>query len=106
MNDRPWNTHLRALIWLRLKVHPLRDPAVWRLDAHGNLIYFHHYGKRDSEYGWELDHWPTPKMFGGTDDPTNLRALHWRANATHGGLLGLGKKITESQQKGLFGLLA
>ncbi|MFM5297229.1 HNH endonuclease signature motif containing protein [Aeromonas veronii] len=37
------------------------------------------YGKRHSKYGWEIDH-ITPKSNGGTDELSNLRALHWKNN--------------------------
>jgi len=103
-----WNYHLRIAAWARLAAHPnpILEPSVWRIDAHGNVVKFHDYGKRDSEYGWELDHWPTPKALGGTDHPDNIRALHWRSNAQHGGLLGLGMTMAKRQEsRGLLGLL-
>lgn len=65
----------------------LADPE-WARDDYGNLMKFSDYGDRTSPYGWELDHYPLPKSQGGSDELDNLRPLHWRANATHGGLLG------------------
>lgn len=112
MTDTPWNLHLRIVAWSRLSAHPspFLDPSVWRIDAHGNIVNFHEYGNRDSDYGWELDHWPTPKALGGADHPDNTRALHWRANAKLGGLLSLGMATSRRQEKGalggLFGLLS
>ncbi|UCM59913.1 HNH endonuclease [Aeromonas hydrophila] len=38
------------------------------------------YGNRDHKHGWEIDH-ITPKSKGGTDEISNLRALHWKNNA-------------------------
>lgn len=64
------------------------DAAVWRRDANGSVIKFSEYGNRDSQYGWEMDHFPIPKALGGSDDVANLRPLHYVANAAHGGILG------------------
>lgn len=61
--------------------------ADYALDCDGRKICFRDYGNRFSEYGWEVDH-ITPKAMGGTDAPYNLRARHWRGNASAGGLLG------------------
>ncbi|MGH7746976.1 MAG: HNH endonuclease signature motif containing protein [Candidatus Dormibacteria bacterium] len=58
----------------------------YRIDAHGNLILWSHYGSQ-SDYGWEIDH-IRPNALGGADQAWNLRALHWRANRRLGGLLG------------------
>ena len=64
------------------------DPAVWRHDTNGNVIRFSDYGDRNSQFGWEMDHWPIPASLGGGGDLSNLRPLHCVANASHGGLLG------------------
>ena len=63
------------------------DPSIVRQDDKGYRIYYAEYGNRLSEYGWEIDH-ITPVALGGPDDISNLRPLHWRANARLGGLLG------------------
>lgn len=57
------------------------------MDAFGNIIRFSHYGDRTSAYGWEIDH-IVPVAVGGSGDLTNLRPLHFRQNASFGGLLG------------------
>ncbi|MBY3255603.1 HNH endonuclease [Rhizobium laguerreae] len=99
----------RLEVWGKLEHHATLDPREWRNDAHGRLIRFSDYGRRDSDYGWELDHYPVPKALGGSDDLSNIRALHWRGNAVHGGLLGLGLASLSKNEKpsglgGLFGL--
>lgn len=83
----------RRTIWNKGHVTGLGfafHPDFWRRDDHGNLIKFDEYGNRDSPYGWEYDHFPTPKAFGGADHIGNLRPLHCRTNASLGGLLGQG----------------
>lgn len=55
------------------------DPALWRRDAYGTLIYRWAYGNRMSEYGWEKDHiWPS--ALGGLNSFSNYRPVHWRNN--------------------------
>jgi len=53
------------------------DPNVWRKDICGAWTYRSHYGSRDSQYGWEIDH-ISP---GSSDDLMNLRPLQWQNNA-------------------------
>jgi len=55
-----------------------RDPDVWRKDEEGNRIRHGSYGTQ-GEYGWEIDH-RNPVAKGGTDNPRNLRPLHWEEN--------------------------
>ncbi|TBR12384.1 MAG: HNH endonuclease [Candidatus Nitrosotenuis sp.] len=52
------------------------DQMLWRKDECGAWIFRGDYGKRDAEYGWEIDH-ITQASDGGTDDISNLRPLHW-----------------------------
>ena len=63
-----------------------RDPNYVRQDAFGWYIVWSDYGNRDSDYGWEIDH-ISPTILGGLDIPANVRALHWRNNASLGGML-------------------
>jgi hypothetical protein len=62
------------------------DPTQVRRDDFGWYIVWNDYGKRDSNYGWEIDH-HVPTVLGGSDGLSNLRALHWRNNASLGGIL-------------------
>jgi hypothetical protein len=61
-------------------------PTDYRIDAYGHIIRWQDYGSQ-GEYGWEIDH-RIPNALGGSDHPSNLRALHWRQNRSLGGLLG------------------
>lgn len=70
---------LKATIWLNATPIPGKDIALWRQDPCGAQMYWHDYGKANSKHGWEIDH-ILPVMKGGTDDMTNLQALHWKNN--------------------------
>ena len=61
-------------------------PDSVRRDAFGSYILWSDYGNRLSPWGWEIDH-TVPAALGGGDGLSNLRALHWRNNASLGGLL-------------------
>jgi hypothetical protein len=77
------------LVWTKARPAGLLGvTGEWAYDAYGNLIKKSERGNRNSPYGWECDHYPVPKSQGGSDHVDNLRPLHWRANARHGGLLG------------------
>ena len=76
----------RRVIWNKGQVIPGYNSLVWRRDYMGNVIRYADYGNRLSVHGWEIDH-ITPVALGGSDDISNLRPLHWRANAQRGGLL-------------------
>jgi hypothetical protein len=52
----------------------------FRKDRLGNMVRWADYGNRKSPFGWELD-FIEPKSVGGSTDPENLQALHWRATA-------------------------
>jgi hypothetical protein len=52
----------------------------FRKDCLGNMVRYADFGNRKSPFGWELD-FIVPRALGGTSDPENLQALHWRATA-------------------------
>src|SRR5260221_14682049 len=62
------------------------DENVYRRDTFGRAMRYSDYGDRSSDYGWEIDH-ILATVLGGSDEIWNLRALHWRNNASLGGLL-------------------
>ena len=76
----------KFIAWTRCQILQGHDPASWRIDEEGNAIRYADYGDRTSDYGWEIDH-RVANALGGGDHPANTRALHWKANASHGGLL-------------------
>jgi len=68
-------------VWEKGKAIPDNDPDVWRKDQCGAWIGRKHYGDRDSEYGWEIDH-IVPESDSGTDALSNLRPLQWKNNVS------------------------
>jgi len=62
--------------WEKGKVVSNNDPNVYRMDDCGAWISRAMYGKRDSQYGWEIDHIDP----NGGDDLSNLRPLQWENN--------------------------
>lgn len=75
------------------------NESEWRLDAFGNLLKYKDHGDRTSPFGWEMDHHPTPKFLGGSDEVWNLRPLRCALNAFQGGV------YSSMKRGGLFGLL-
>lgn len=82
------NESKKLLVWNKGRVIPGYDAATWRWDDKGNVMKFSEYGNRNSKHGWEIDHYPLPSALGGSDNISNLRPLHWEANASHGGAFG------------------
>ncbi|MGI0088298.1 MAG: HNH endonuclease [Nitrosotalea sp.] len=74
-------------VWSKGQIVGGNDPVMWRKDECVAWILRSHYGRRDSEYGWEIDH-IKPVSEGGKDELSNLRPLHWENNArkSDGGL--------------------
>ena len=63
-------------VWEKGKVASNNNPNIYRKDECGAWINRAAYGKRDSQYGWEIDH-INPN---GGDDLSNLRPLQWENN--------------------------
>jgi hypothetical protein len=72
-----WNEEMIQCVWEKGRIASGNDKNRWRKDECGAWMGRQEYGKRDSEYGWEIDH-ISP---GGTDELDNLRPLQWQNNA-------------------------
>ena len=72
---------MKRAAWARTSPVP-GQPNAWefRKDCLGNLVRYNDFGNRHSPFGWELDYIVSRAM-GGTQDPENLQALHWKATA-------------------------
>ena len=55
------------------------DPQLWRIDPAGRIIYWHAYGDRNNDFGWEIGH-ITALAEGGFDAFFNIQAEHWITN--------------------------
>ncbi|RLN25548.1 uncharacterized protein C2845_PM07G00590 [Panicum miliaceum] len=51
------------------------DPALFRVDAYGNVLYLH--ADSASPLAWDIDHW-FPCVRGGKTVPSNLRIVQWQ----------------------------
>lgn len=63
-------------VWNKGRTVPGQDPARVRKDECGALISRYEHGKRNSTFGWEVDH-ISPE---GSDAIGNLRPLQWENN--------------------------
>ena len=66
---------------------PIDGKASWtkRIDDSGKVIDFKNYGTK-KKGGWEIDH-INPKVNGGSDKSSNLRALDTKKNRQKGGMV-------------------
>ncbi len=69
-------------VWNKAQTIKDTNPAIYRHDILGNVIYCGSYGK-ETIMGWEIDH-IKPVSKGGTDDIDNLQALNTGANVKKG----------------------
>mgnify|MGYP004500093007 CR=1 FL=1 len=65
-------------VWQNAKTEEGYDSNIWRKDFADAWIRRDHYGV-ESKYGWEVDHL-RPSSKGGSDELSNLTALHWKNN--------------------------
>jgi hypothetical protein len=63
-------------VWSKGEIFSGNDPIFWRRDACGAWIFRGNYERKDSEYGWVIDH-IKPIAEGGTEDISNLRPMQW-----------------------------
>ena len=84
-------------VWGKGRIIGTNDPAVYRKDECNAWMYFSHYGNRDSQYGWEIDH-IKPVDLGGSDKLSNLRPLQWENNASRGALERLVCSVTANEK--------
>ena len=76
----------KLAVWAKGTPIPGYDSNVWRRDEYGNAMRYSDYGNRALDFGWERDH-IVALALGGLDIIDNMRPLHWRANASLGGVL-------------------
>ena len=69
-------------VWNKAKKIRGKDPAEYRQDPYGNVMYYGSYGKA-SPKGWEIDH-IKPIARGGSDALRNLQALNTNVNREKG----------------------
>jgi hypothetical protein len=73
---------LKRAAWARTNPVSGQQLNSWefRKDCLGNLVRYSDFGNRHSPFGWELDY-IVSRSLGGSGDPENLQALHWKATA-------------------------
>jgi hypothetical protein len=79
-SGRPFDQATIDAVWDKAKNDP--DYPSFKADACGASIQKTNYGN-PSIFGWEIDH-IKPVSNGGTDDLSNLQALHWENNRHKG----------------------
>lgn len=69
-------------LWNKAKSIDGYDSKRWRQDFAGAWIQKDQYGIQ-SDFGWEIDHMK-PRIFGGSDEISNLNPIQWENNRTKG----------------------
>jgi hypothetical protein len=90
---------LKRAAWARTSPVSETAAASWefRKDCLGNLVRYNDYGRRNSPFGWELEY-IVPLRRGGSADPENLQALHWKASAARSEAVPRGVLATPTAQ--------
>lgn len=87
-DDGSWTEDAKRAVWLKAPLAQAitRNPDV-RLDSCKALMLWDDYGRRDSNYGWEIDHIIPEKLLQDNGVPQelvdhidNLRPMHWSNN--------------------------
>jgi hypothetical protein len=81
-NGQPFDHKIVEKVWHKARTSIGYPPQAYRYDDCNHVICFKEYGL-ETEYGWEIDH-IRPIAHGGSDDPSNLRPLHWKLNRQKG----------------------
>ncbi len=63
-------------VWSKGEIFAGNDPVFWRKDVYGAWMFRGLFGRKDSEYGWVINH-IKPLSDGGTNDISNLTPVHW-----------------------------
>lgn len=69
-------------VWKKGAAIPGKDPALYRKDPAGNVIYKPAYGKQGAQ-SWEIDH-DKPLAHGGSDTLRNKQPLQTKTNREKG----------------------
>ena len=75
--DWTFHTYEREVVdrvWATAAAVPGNDPALWRKDEHGAWMHRLEFGRRHSEFGWEI-YDPSVGLSG--SGLSALRPLHW-----------------------------
>ena len=88
-----YSEEMKRLVFAKARPHA--QPG-FAYDENGKLIFFGHYGDRNSIFGWEYDHWPMPVAYGGPGELWNLRPLNCYDNAANQHGRALAKALINS----------
>lgn len=72
-----WDREVVDRVWSFAARVAGNDGALWRKDEWGAWIHRLDYGRRHSEFGWEI-HDPAASLSGTGNGIDSLRPLHWR----------------------------